>query len=108
MMISGTSGTKPAGGLQKDSSSDIRSIEQKIQQLKNQLKEVKGNKNLTSEEREKKIEKLKEQIERLEEQKQKLEQKKGKDQSLPEESGEQGDSGTSPDPLLGNYIDTAV
>lgn len=104
MMISGMS---PSGGIQdKVSSADLRSIESRIQKLRQQLEKVKGDDQIPPEEREKRIRKLEEQIKRLEEQKRKLEQKEQNKASDPEGHGAQSPSDLPADENLGNYVDT--
>lgn len=104
MMISGigpSSGTK-----NKVPSADLRSIESKIQKLKQQLKQVKGDDQIPPEEREKRIQKLEEQIKRLEEQKRKLEQKEESKASGPGDPAAKSLSDPPADENLGNYVDT--
>lgn len=68
------------GTQQKGQANDTQSIEQRIQQLQKQIRDLKSNEKISPEEREKRIKNLEEQIERLEEQKQKMEkQERNKD-----------------------------
>ena len=104
MMISGIG---PSSGTQnKVPSADLRSIESKIQKLKQQLKQVKGDDQIPPEEKEKRIQKLEEQIKRLEEQKRKLEQKEENKASDPGDPAAKGPSDLPADENLGNYADT--
>lgn len=78
MLISATGSVD--GTQSKGQNTDTQSIEQRIQQLQKQIRDLKGNEKLSPEEREKRIKNLEEQIKRLEEQKQKMEKKeKNKD-----------------------------
>lgn len=104
MMISGMS---PSGGIQnKVSSADLRSIESRIQKLRQQLEKVKGDDQIPPAEREKRIRKLEEQIKRLEEQKRKLEQKEQNKDSGPKGHAAKRPSDLPADGKPGNYVDT--
>jgi TolA-binding protein len=104
MMISGIGASN--GTQNKVPSADLRSIESKIQKLKQQLKQVKGDDQIPPEEKEKRIQKLEEQIKRLEEQKRKLEQKEENKASDPGDPAAKSPSDPPTDENLGNYVDT--
>lgn len=72
-----TSTVAALNGIQdKNQNTDTRSIDQKIQQLKEQIRNLKNNKNISPEEQERRIKNIEDQIKRLEEQKQKMENMK--------------------------------
>lgn len=79
---------------------NTQSIDQKIQQLKEELRKIKGNKNLPAKEREKRIENIEKQIQKLEEQKKRMQKKASENDSI-KENGVNKPLDETP----GNYMD---
>ena len=72
-MLSGVNSTGNASSNQPGI--NTQSIDQKIQQLKEELRKIKGNKHIPAKEKEKRIENIEKQIRKLEEQKKECKRK---------------------------------
>ena len=97
-MISGVNSTGNASSNQPGI--NTQSIDQKIQQLKEELRKIKGNKHIPAKEKEKRIENIEKQIRKLEEQKKRIQKKESENDSIKE-------NGVNKplDETTGNYID---
>lgn len=74
------SGMNSIGSTRNNSSDEsVQSIDQKIRELKNEIKKIKENKMLSGKEKKKRIKNIEMQIKKLEEQKRRPRKKKNKD-----------------------------
>lgn len=99
MMISGVNSADYVQNTQPDRGT--QSIDQKIRQLKEEIRKIKGNKWLPAKEKEEKIKKLEQQIKELEEQKKRMKKK----ESQNDDSMKGNSENKATDERVGNNID---